>query len=310
MPSALRLAVVTALGLTVLHEAGALHGQTAFSAKTDLVVGYASVRSADGRGLKNLKTEDFELFENGNRLAISSFADDAGPAAIAVLIEADTLFAEGGAIYQATKAFMASLRPDDLASLSNLTQKGRQAVGRNRPDLILGLVPSFRPEDRLSLWDGLDGAIASLGCATERRVVLVVSGEPASAREPLFSVNDDVGPLPRSRPPRSKLSPDDVARQVEREGVVVYSVSVAGTSADRRLTRLAWSSGGRAVTAHKGAAIGDVLAELVAEMHDLYLLGFAPPKSDGKEQFAFAHLALLFVLARHTSRRAQNSGAS
>jgi len=267
----------------LLANVALLCGQSAFSSRTDLVVAYAFVRDANDRVATNLTKEDFEVIEDGERREITAFAGDAGPLSIAILVNTETILAERmSAMYQATRTFSASLGADDFAGISNLSRPAR-LVSRNRGDLLLGLLSIPSLDGRLPLWDGLDRAIGTLGRETNRRAVLVLSGEPDDDRGPMVSLDENYYPSPPRKQARPIKTPNDVARRVEREGIAVYSLSEAGTKADGRLKDLAWSSGGAAVTALKDVPIGNVLAELVDEMHHLYLLGFAPAKSDGKE---------------------------
>lgn len=245
-----------------------LRGQGTFYSRTDLVAAYASVRDADGRLRTDLTKDDFEITEDGHRREISAFAsDDTGPISVAVLLETQSLYERAGPLVVDLKILMAGLGKDDLAGVSNLLGAS-PPVSKNREALWNGLLIAPRMIlNPMSLWDGLDRSVSSLGRETTRRVVMVLSSELEDGRQP----------------PRSVLSPEDVARRVQRENIVVYSLSLAGTSADRRLKSLASSSGGAVISVRRDEWLGKVFTDLVDEMHHLYVLGFAPAKSDGKE---------------------------
>ena len=146
------------------------------------------------------------------------------------------------------------------------------------------------------------------GEGDERRVVLVLSD------------GKDSGPIGFRQPVASQAGVIDRAR---REDVMVYAIGMRsrrrqtmmpGMGADGLraallddlpdpgLARVAEETGGGYTEIRPGEDLGEAFARVADELHGQYLLGFAPPKRDGK-----AHDVEVRVTAKGLKPRAKKS---
>ena len=139
------------------------------------------------------------------------------------------------------------------------------------------------------LWRALDQAMDGFDReAQERRVVLVLSD------------GKDSGPIGFRQPVSSQAG---VIERAQRDDVMIYAVGMrsrrrqpmmpgvgpGGLRAamlddlpDPGLARVAEDTGGGYVEIRPGEDLGEAFARVADELHAQYLLGFAPPKRDGK----------------------------
>ena len=151
-------------------------------------------------------------------------------------------------------------------------------------------LPTSIPEDAPTpLWRGLDQAITAFGDAREPRPVILV-----------LSDGKDSGPMGFRQPFVSQAQVIDRARA---ESTMVYAVGMRSRSArpmapglgpgglrdamladlpDPGLARVAEETGGGYTEIKFGQDLGAAFAQVADELHSQYLLGYAPPKRDGK----------------------------
>ena len=281
--SAVRVAVITT---SVLAAAGVLLAQqgTRFRSSIDTVEVHVTVRSADGTLTKDLTKDDFELFDNGRRREIALFSADVQPITMTVLL--DTSGSIGGKIRQVAAAattFVGELLPADRAAISTLTWDCEPFTSdKTRLTGRLDSLITVR-DPGSAVWGGLNRTLSTLGRESGRRAVL------------LFSDGDDLGSLNNLRLPaqngcqwaadRNLVTLDDVVRRAEREGIMVYTVSIenfGGTTRDGDLRRIARQSGGERYRLEQEAELTAAFTGIVDELHHQYLLGFVPDVFDDK----------------------------
>jgi VWFA-related protein len=138
------------------------------------------------------------------------------------------------------------------------------------------------------LWRGVDEALEAFGEeGEERRVILVLSD------------GKDSGPIRFGERPASQASVIDRARD---EDVMVYAIGMRSRGArpsplglggggfaaltadlpDPGLARVAEETGGGYLEIRLGQDLGAAFAQVADELHSQYLIGFVPPKRDGK----------------------------
>jgi VWFA-related protein len=138
------------------------------------------------------------------------------------------------------------------------------------------------------LWRAVDQAMTSFDAATDRRRVVLVLSDGA-----------DSGPLLGKR----FISQGEVIIRARREDVMVYGIGMQGRSSQRApvgigagglsaamqanepdpaLPRAALETGGGYTELRPRDDLGQAFARVLDELHSQYLIGFAPPKRDGK----------------------------
>jgi VWFA-related protein len=182
------------------------------------------------------------------------------------------------------------LRPDDRARIGTF---GKDVVvspefTREARVLLDGLPSAIDPEAPTPLWRAIDKAIETFGPAQAdgRQVVLVFSDGGDSG---MTNFRDKF------------ITQGDVIDRARRQDMMVYAIGMRsrGTRApivgagglqaalmadlpDPGLARVAEESGGGYLEINFGDDLGRAFAQVAEELHSQYLLGFDPPKRDGK----------------------------
>jgi VWFA-related protein len=164
-------------------------------------------------------------------------------------------------VRRSVKRFLTALRPQDQVTLmafnDNLVTLARPSVD---------LAARLKSVDRLAGWGGtalydvIVRSMDTLGKKTGRRALVVFSdGEDQSSHIPLATAE----------------------RRVEASDAVVYTVGQGrGTrvpSLKQILERLAKVSGGRAFFTESTDKLDDAFSEIIEELANQYLFGYAPP---------------------------------
>lgn len=258
---------------------------------TELVRAFVTVTDKDGRLVTTLRQRDFELRDEGKPQPISLF--DATPRAIRLIVLLDVsgsmvnnLPLLRGGMMELVKY----LRPDDRARVGTF---GNDVVisptfTRDPRELLAALPAEIDENASTPLWRAMEKAMESFGGEDEidaRRVVLVLSD------------GADSGVTLRGK----FVTQGDVIDRARRQDVMVYGVGMrprpqrsigAGIDGlrgallsgqpDPGLAKVAEESGGGYAEVRLGDNLGLAFAQVAEELHAQYLLGFEPPKKDGK----------------------------
>jgi Ca-activated chloride channel family protein len=271
--------------------------QQTFRSTLDVVEVYATVTDRDGRLVPNLAEADFEVLDNGRRQTIAAFARGTQPITIAIMIdESPSVFDVLGRIRSGVDAFARHLVPGDRATVGAFSHLVRiDPLLTADPAELVRRLEAGRPRfpAGTALWDGLAAAGAALEREGGRRVILV-----------LTDADDNC----------SEADPDDVRRQVERDGTMVYAIGVRGESGlpARELRDLTRDSGGYYFELRPRDALEPAFARVADELHSQYVLGFVPAALDGKphEITVRVNRSALTVRARRTHVAGGQGGAS
>jgi VWFA-related protein len=149
-------------------------------------------------------------------------------------------------------------------------------------------LPDFIPESAPTpLWRALDAAMTKFDESGRRRVVLVLTDGKDSGQ---------------ARYGRHTVTQKDVIEHARDADVAVYAVGMQSRGAsrwmafgpngvmlggasddpDQGLARTAEATGGGYAEVRPRDDLGATFAEIVRELHSQYLLGYEPPKRDGK----------------------------
>jgi Ca-activated chloride channel family protein len=263
-----------------------------FRGRGDAVRVFATVTDRDGRLVTTLMQAEFEVRDEGKPQPIVLFDNSPQPIRLVVMLDVSGSMEGNLPLLRAAAAeLFARLRPDDLArvgtfgrdvEISSTFTRDARALGAALPDAI-------DPEAPTPLWRALDQAMETFGSeGDERRVILVLSdgkdSGPISFRQRYVSQaevidrarEDDVmvyGIGMRSRAPR-QLQPGI--------GPGGLQAMLTADLPDPGLARVAQETGGGYTEIRFGQDLGAAFARVADELHSQYLIGFAPPKRDGK----------------------------
>ena len=263
-----------------------------FRSAGDLVRVFTTVTGNDGRLVTTLTQSDFEVRDDGKAQPIALFDNSPQPIRLIVLLDVSGSM-EGNLplLRAAADQLVTRLQPHDMARLGTF---GREvAIGptftRDSGELLRALPAAIDPNAPTPLWRAVDDAITAFGDARDdRRVVLVLSD------------GHDSGPVGFGGRYVSQVEVMDRARN---EDVMIYAVGMrsrgrqmqpgigpGGLQAalvadlpDPGLGRVAEETGGGYLEIRMGQDLAASFAAVVDELHSQYLIGFAPPKRDGKK---------------------------
>ncbi len=266
--------------------------QPTFRGTADVVRMFVTATDSDGRLVTTLTRDDFEVRDEGKPQPITLFDNSPQPIRLIVMLDVSgSMQGNLPLLRAAADQLFARLRPDDVARVGSFGNDVEisPTFTRDRNELRSALPTAIAPDAPTPLWRGVDDAISAFGeSGDERRVVLVLSD------------GHDSGPISfRQR----IVSQVQVIERARDEDVMVYAIGMrsrgnrpiapglgaGGLQAmmtadlpDPGLGRVAEETGGGYTEIRFGQDLAAAFERVADELHSQYLLGFAPPKRDGK----------------------------
>jgi len=288
----IRFITSTAIAVCVLGVSATIGQQPIFRGGSDVVRVFATVTDRDGRLVTTLDRDDFEVRDEGKPQPITSF--DNRPQAIRLVVMLDVSGSMAGnlpLLRTAAMQLFARLRPDDSARVGAFGNAITisPAFTSDANELRAALPEAIAPDAPTPLWRALDEALDVFGGTSEARSVILV-----------LSDGKDSGPIGFSTRFFSQAQVIERARMAD---VMVYAIGMRSRSLrpmppgigpgglqamleadlpDPGLARVAEQTGGGYTEIRFGQDLGAAFASVADELHSQYLIGFAPPKRDGK----------------------------
>ncbi len=276
--------------------------QPTFRAGADTVRVFVTVTDRDGRLVTDLTKDKFEVRDEGKPQPITLFDNSPKPIQLVVMLDVSgSMEGNLGLLRAGARQLFARLGPEDVARVGAF---GDDVVispewTRDAKALEATLPVAIDPTAPTPLWRALDDAMKAFDAASDRRKVVLVLSDGA-----------DSGPLLGKR----FISQGEVIQRAIREDVMVYGIGLqsrgsrqyrspvgigrGGLSAalqadepDPALARTALETGGGYSDVRPRDDLGAAFARVADELHSQYLLGFAPPKRDGKKHDLDVRLA-------------------
>jgi Ca-activated chloride channel family protein len=263
-----------------------------FRGRSDAVRVFVTVTDRDGRLVTNLTQSQFEIRDEGKPQPIILFDNAPQPIRLVVMLDVSGSMAGNLPLLRdASDELFQRLRQGDLVKVGSFGQEIHvsDTFTSDAARLAASLPDTIPPDAPTPLWRALDQAMDGFDReAQERRVVLVLSD------------GKDSGPIGFRQPVSSQAG---VIERAQRDDVMIYAVGMrsrrrqpmmpgvgpGGLRAamlddlpDPGLARVAEDTGGGYVEIRPGEDLGEAFARVADELHAQYLLGFAPPKRDGK----------------------------
>ena len=266
--------------------------QPSFRGGSDTVRVFVTVSDRDGRLVTTLTRDDFEVRDEGKPQPLTQFDNSPQPIRLIVMLDVSGSMEGNLPLLRAAAAqLFERLGRDDVARVGAF---GREVTispsfTHDPQELSAALPAAIAPDAPTPLWRAIDQAFDGFGDAGDRRKVILV-----------LSDGKDTGAQTFGKRPVSQAEAIDRAR---REDVMIYAIGMrsrgqrsgppgagpGGLQAmlladlpDPGLARVAEESGGGYIEIRAGQDLGAAFAGVADELHSQYLLGFAPPKRDGK----------------------------
>ena len=277
----------------VLGVVGPLSAQQpVFKGGTDAVRVFVTVTDRDGRLVTTLAQGDFEVRDEGKPQPISLFDNTPQPIRLIVLLDVSgSMEGNLALLREASEQLFGRLRPGDRVRIGTFGEEIviSPSFTRNPAELRAALPGSIRPDAPTPLWRALDQALAAFKDEGDERPVILV-----------LSDGKDSGPADFRQPASSQGA---VIDRAQRDSVMVYAIGMrsrgrrqvmpgagpAGLQAaltadlpDPELARVAEDTGGGYLEIRYGEDLGAAFTQVADELHSQYLIGFAPPRRDGK----------------------------
>jgi Ca-activated chloride channel family protein len=266
--------------------------QPVFRGGSDIVRVFVTVIDHDGRLVTTLTQDKFEVRDEGKPQPITLFDNTPQPIQLIVMLDVSGSMAGNLPLLRAAGAqLFGRFQEKDVARVGafghDITMS--PSFTHDARELGAAMPTEIAPDAPTPLWRAMDEALDSFSKEDERRKVILV-----------LSDGKDTGPLSFRQRPASQGEIIDKARQ---EDVMIYAVGMrsrgnrsmqpgigpGGLRAmlladmpDPGLARVAEETGGGYIEIRFGEDLGAAFAGVADELHTQYLLGYAPPKRDGK----------------------------
>jgi Ca-activated chloride channel family protein len=271
--------------------AAAAAQQPVFRGSGDVVRVFSTVTDRDGRLVTTLTRDDFEVRDEGKPQPITQFDNSPQPIRLVVMLDVSGSM-EGNLqlLREGADELFTRLRPDDVARVGTFGDDVEVGAGftHDLAALRAALPRAIAPNAPTPLWRAVDDAITAFGSERDVRSVVLV-----------LSDGKDSGPVSFRR---RSVSQAEVIERARREDVMVYGIGMrsrgrrpppglgpGGLQAaleadlpDAGLALVAEHTGGGYTEIRPGQDLGAAFARVADELHSQYLLGFAPPRKDGK----------------------------
>jgi VWFA-related protein len=267
---------------------------TVFRGIGDAVRVFVTVTDGDGRLVTTLAQADFEIRDDGKPQPITLFDNTPQPIRLVVMLDVSGSM-EGNLplLRNAAEQLFARLRPDDVVRVGTF---GRDveispSFTRDVKELRSALPDMIAPDAPTPLWRALDEALSAFDNEGDARPVILVLSDGKDSGMFDFSM--------KAQP----VSQAEIIDRARSESVMIYAVGMRSRGAQRMppgagrgalgamltadlpdpgLARVAQETGGGYVEIRAGQDLAAAFARVADELHSQYLIGFAPPKRDGK----------------------------
>jgi Ca-activated chloride channel homolog len=270
--------------------------QTTFRSSSRAVPVYVTVADQSGRLLTDLTKDDFEIYDNGKKQPITLFESGVQPITLVMMLDrSGSMAGNFRLVRSAAEQFVAQLLPGDKArigSFANRIQLDPRDFTSSQHDLIQILRTELQEPGPTPLWNAVNVGITALLHQDGRRVVLVFTDGVDSPRG------------------NNNISYRDVAKNAEREDVMIFAVGLASRQftgrrrgmggglgglgsgvlrpppeepkVDSGLPRIAAETGGGYFELTSTNNLSSTFTRIADELHRQYALAFAPPVLDDK----------------------------
>jgi VWFA-related protein len=301
MPIVIRFAVLVSLLAIPAAPDQAAPQDRVFRSGARTVAVYVTVADAGGRLVPDLTRDDFEVYDNGKRQAITLFEAGAQPITVVLMLDrSGSMMGNFNLVRSAAEQFVSQMIPGDKARIGSFSNRiqldPREFTGRQR-DLIEILRTELQEPGPTPLWNAVNVAITALQHQDGRRVILV------------FTDGID-------RPMNShSISLNDVMKNAEAHDVMVFAIGLAGRTyspnrgrrgggrgpsvgaigtpgglgqpsefekPDAGLPRIALATGGGYFELTSANNLSATFTRVADELHRQYSLAFTPQSFDGK----------------------------
>jgi len=288
----MRLAAITLMGLAAFTATSGASAppqmpvqqttRPVFHSQVTLVAVTAVVRRRNGQPVTNLRPDDFELYDNGERREIAQFQSTSSQISVALLLDFSGSMEVGSkmaAAHDAVESLLGRLTPgSDEAGLFVFDSKlvEIEPLGP-APGNILAQVDKVRPFGATSLYDAIAGAGRSLSehAGPRRAIIAITDGADNSSQLTPAQVSGIASSIDVPVYVFVITSPDD------RSGSSVVDEKSLATTLQGPLGDLARWTGGDIFAVINPVSTSAATQQIVSELRQQYLIAFPPGLKPG-----------------------------
>ncbi len=261
-----------------------------FKSSVEQVAVAAQVRDARGRLVKDLKSTDFELYDDGQKRSLSNVWSEPSPASVAILMDASgSMSTKMVRARETATMLVAGLKPgaDEVALYSFDTALKEVRPFSSAFAATETVWNSTTAYGATSLWDAIAETSQKISDRQRRRALVVITDGVDSA---------------------STLKPSDVSAIASSLDVPVYVLVIAFALDDTDVREapimgpmadLAAWTGGDALAVRDPLSMLEATERLLSELHHQYMIAFEPGTTRGWHALVLrARKPGLFVRAR------------
>jgi Ca-activated chloride channel family protein len=262
--------------------------QQVFRSGVNTVAIYVTVTER-GELVRNLTKDDFEVLDNGRVQDLTVFSTALQPITAILLVDTSASMALTlDLARQAAEQFIIRMMPGDQARVGNFSDRinlGREFSG-DRDRVLRAFTEDLQIGNPTRLWDAINQTIEAFGEVGGRRVVVLFTDGQDTA-----STMDGRTVLDRARSGdvmiysvqiRSRVRPD-LEWDILGSSVNVAARNRRGDPTPTQVLRgLAGQTGGLHFTLSQNDDVNATFTQVATELHQQYLIGFAPQTLDGK----------------------------
>lgn len=241
----------------------------------DAVMVTATVVDSRGQLVAGLERDAFEIFEDGERQAITVFTGERVPIGLGLLLDvSDSMY--GQRLHDARTAverfLFELLDPADESFVVAFNHYPRILTRwTSQPDDVRQALNGVKPFGGTAIYDAVLEALPVVATRSRQRAAMVVISDGADTA--------------------SDRTVADVRTALLRSDAFVYAIAIDSTNRRAINTRvnaealkeLTAQSGGRTEIVHGVEELGPATARIAAELNQQYVLGYASPRAvDGR----------------------------
>jgi Ca-activated chloride channel homolog len=250
------------------------------------------VSDKGGRYIRDLKTKDFKLFEDGVEQEISFFGSIEEPFRVAILLDSSGSTVEQlEMIKRAAEAFIDSLRPHDevmVISFNDSVQVHCEMTGDR--NLLKRAVRAIRPGEYTQVYEAVYTAVWEKLNKIKGRKAVIIFTDGIDTASSEIEEEDTLDAVIESEDiiiyPIRYNTKQDVEKRLSSSGKYTVEqikekmaeLEKAYNEADQYLQRLAELSGGVLERADSLGDLGNSFAHIADELRQQYLIGYYPSK--------------------------------
>ena len=284
-----KLLSVTLLTAAVAATSAAQEpGVVVFKSRIEQVAVAALVRDSRGRLVTDLKSSDFELFDDGQKRPLTNVWSEPSPASVAILMDASgSMAAKMARARETANALVAGLKPgaDEVAfyAFDTTLQEVRPFSTTFTTDNVWAATKAY---GATSLWDAIAETAQKISDRQRRRALVVITDGVDSA---------------------STMKPSEVSAIASSLDVPVYILVIRFSldEAERAepvrgpMADLAAWTGGDSMAIDDTPTVLSATSQVLAELHHQYIVAFEPGATPGWHALVLrARKPGLFVRAR------------